>query len=72
MKEIETLYVSRNDYHSKWECEQCGNVIKAWGYSDANFDNNVIPNAICPKCNKSASGESEEEQRQRLGRTYRL
>lgn len=72
MKEIDTLFVSRNDYKSLWECEQCGHQMTAWGYSDRNFDENVIPNAICPKCKKSASGETEEEQQKRLGRVYRL
>ena len=60
------------DYYADFECEHCGH--KSLGvpcYNDANFDNNVIPNALCPKCNKSSSGETKEEQEVRLGRTYR-
>ena len=72
MNEIERLYVSRNDFESKWKCEQCGHIMTAWGYNDNNFYENVIPNAICPVCGKSASGETAKEQRKRLGRTYRL
>lgn len=72
MKEIETLYVSRNDYKSVWECEQCSHTMEAWGYADQNFDENVIPNAICPECHKSGSGETAEEQKARLGRVYSL
>jgi len=72
MKEISTLYSHNNDYKSEWECEQCGYVYEGWGYEDNNFDNNVIPNAICPKCGKSASGEKAEEQQKRLGRVYKI
>lgn len=72
MKQIDTLFVSRNDFKSIWECEQCGHTMTAWGYSDGNFYENVIPNAICPVCDKSASGETAEEQYMRLGRTYHL
>ena len=60
------------DYYADFECEHCGhksNHVPC--YDDANFDNNVIPNALCPKCNKSSSGETKEEQEVRLGRTYR-
>ena len=60
------------DYYSDFECEHCGFISKQVPcYDDANFDNSVIPNALCPKCNKSSSGETEEEQQARLGRTYR-
>lgn len=72
MREKETLWVSRNDYKSIWECEHCGHTFEGWGYSDRNFDENVIPNAICPKCSKSRSGETAEEQEKRLGRTYKI
>lgn len=67
MKEIKRLFVNRNDYKSIWECENCGHTYEGWGYSDRNFDDNVIPNAICPKCSKSALGETAEEQMKRLG-----
>lgn len=61
-----------NDYYADFECEHCGTVSKHVPcYDDANFDNNVIPNALCHKCNKSSSGETEEQQKARLGKTYR-
>ena len=63
---------SGRDYYANFECEHCGFISKhVRCYDDDNFDNNVIPNALCPKCNKSSGGETAEEQRQRLGRTYR-
>ena len=61
-----------NDFWADYECEQCGHIMHGDGYSDANYFNKVIPNAICPKCGKSASGENAEEQQKRLGRTYEI
>lgn len=72
MEPIRIIYVSRNDYKAIFECECCHKKYEAWGYDDLYFDNKVIPNAICPNCNKSASGETKEEQQKRLGRTFRL
>jgi ABC-type ATPase with predicted acetyltransferase domain len=72
MKIVDVLYSSRNDYKAKWQCEQCGHKIDAWGYQDYNFNANVIPNAICPKCGKSATGETKEDQQERIGRVYQL
>ena len=72
MKEKETIYAHRNDYKSVWECEHCKHTFVGWGYSDNNFDENVIPNAICPNCGKSRIGETGEEQMKRLGRTYHI
>ena len=60
------------DYYANFECEHCGFITRSVPcYDDDNFDENVIPNALCPKCNKSSSGETAEEQQLRLGRTYR-
>lgn len=60
------------DYYADFECEHCGFISKHVPcYNDSNFDDNVIPNALCPKCNKSSSGETQEQQEARLGRTYR-
>lgn len=68
MKEIRRIFVRLNDYKSVWECEHCRHSYIGWGYYDWNFDWNVIPNAICPKCGKSALGETAEEQMKRLGK----
>jgi ribosomal protein L37AE/L43A len=72
MKEIRRLFQHRNDYTAIWKCEHCKKELEAWGYRDTNFDVNVIPNAICPNCNKSAKGETKEQQIKRLGRFYEL
>jgi len=46
---------SRRDFYADYECEHCGYIDKhQYGYDDANFHNNVIPNMKCPKCNKIA------------------
>ena len=63
----------RNDYWGNFECEHCGHIIyNKKGYNDRNYDVNVIPNAICPNCGKSSSGETEEEQQKRLNRVYKI
>jgi hypothetical protein len=61
-----------HDYYADFECEYCGHKTHYVPcYDDANFDDNVIPNALCPKCNISSSGETEGQQQARLGRVYR-
>ena len=71
MKQIRRYGGSRNDYYSDFICEYCGHQSKKVAcYADVNFDTNVIPNALCPTCKKSSSGETLTEQEQRLGRTY--
>ena len=63
----------RNDFWADFKCGQCGHVLyDKSGYSDNNYHANVIPNAICPECSKSESGETKEEQIERLGKYYRI
>jgi Zn ribbon nucleic-acid-binding protein len=46
----------RRDFRADYECEHCGHIKKdAYGYDDANFHNNVIPEMECQKCGKTAS-----------------
>ena len=46
---------SRRDFRADYICENCLNIIKdQYGYDDANFHDNVIPQMICPKCGKKA------------------
>ena len=53
----------RNDFWADYECEHCGYKLDdKSGYSDDHYFDKVIPNAICPNCNKSSSGETKEEQ----------
>jgi len=48
---------SRRDFWADYECEHCGHIEKnKYGYDDANFHNNAIPQMKCPRCGKT-SGE---------------
>lgn len=44
----------RRDFKAEFECEHCGHIETNWGYDDANFHHNVIPNMKCKKCGKKA------------------
>ncbi len=63
-------YRYRNDFKAVFQCDKCGYEYEAWGYSDANYYDNVLPNAICPKCGLNAQGETEEQLKARTGRFY--
>ena len=63
-------YSHRNDFKAVFVCPICGHEFEAWGYSDANYYDNVMPNAICPNCGKNSYGETEKQLEVRLGRTY--
>jgi len=52
IKEIKSQ--NRRDFVAVYECEHCGHIHEGYGYDDANFHNNVIPNMECEKCNKKA------------------
>ncbi len=54
MKIKEITYQHRRDFEAIFECEHCGAIEKRYGYDDANFHQNVIPNMICKKCGKKA------------------
>ena len=63
MKIVKINSRMRNDFWADYECEHCGHKLNnTSGYSDNNYFDNVIPNAICPNCNKSSKGETKEEQ----------
>lgn len=72
MKIINITYSHNNDFKAIFVCPLCCYKYESWGYSDANFYNNVMPNAICPKCGKNEHGEGVEELIKRVGRTYRI
>ena len=54
MRIKEITYQNRRDFKAIFECEHCGHTREEWGYDDANFHNNVIPNKVCPVCGKKA------------------
>lgn len=63
-------YKSRNDFKAIFQCERCGNEFEAWGYSDDYYYNNVLPNALCPKCGTNSHGENADQLETRAGRLY--
>lgn len=72
MKIKEITYSKRNDFKAIFQCEHCKHEFEEWGYSDNNYYNNVIPNAICPKCGINSNSENEEQSRKRLDRVYHI
>lgn len=58
MKLKEKLSAHNYDFKGVYECEFCNKMFYGSGYSDSNFFENVIPNALCPSCQqKSSEGE---------------
>ena len=55
MKIKEIVSQHRRDFTAIYECEHCGHTIKGYGYNDANFHANVIPNMACSECGQKAS-----------------
>lgn len=49
---------SRRDFHAVYVCEFCGCTRRSYGYDDANFHQNVIPDMVCKSCNKSSGTQS--------------
>jgi len=44
----------RRDFTAIYECEHCGAEWESDGYDDAHFHENVIPEMICDKCNRTS------------------
>jgi len=44
----------RRDFTAIYVCEHCGHEHKQYGYDDANFHDNVIPNMKCTSCGQIA------------------
>jgi len=57
MKIKRFTYRNRRDFKAIFECEHCGHEKEDWGYDDANFHQNVIPDMECPKCGKKANAD---------------
>ncbi len=68
----EVKYKNRNDFKAIFKCEHCGKEFEKWGYDDDNYWDNVMPNAICPKCGLNSLKENAEQLKKRLGRTYEI
>lgn len=49
----------RRDFSAIMECEFCGHIeTNNYGYDDANYHQNVIPEMKCDKCEKSTFSEN--------------
>ncbi len=57
MKIKKILSQHRRDFRAIYQCEHCGHELKASGYDDTNFHQNVIPDMECEKCGKKADAE---------------
>lgn len=57
MKIKQIISQTRRDFHAVYVCEHCEHEMESYGYDDTNFHQNVIPNMVCPKCNKTAPNE---------------
>ena len=54
MKIQTILSRDRRDFTANYVCELCGFVQRSYGYDDANFHQNVIPNMTCKECGESS------------------
>ncbi len=54
MKIKKILSQRRRDFTAIYECEHCGSTEESYGYDDAYFHQEVIPNKKCKKCGKKA------------------
>lgn len=59
MRIKEILWRMRRDFTAIFECEHCGYTSESYGYDDANFHQNVIPQMECPRCHKVADESYE-------------
>lgn len=55
IKEIKSQ--NRRDFTAIYICEHCGHEKTSYGYDDANFHQNVIPNTECEKCGEIAPND---------------
>lgn len=62
MKIKEITLQTRRDFEAYYECEHCGHIHQSYGYDDANFPENVIPNMKCPKCGKCSPESYKPEE----------
>lgn len=49
-------YQSRRDFRGIFACNHCDHEHEEWGYDDANFHHNVIPDMTCPDCGEKGGG----------------
>jgi len=69
IQKILTQY--RRDFQAIYVCDHCGNTEESYGYDDAHFHDNVIPNMKCKICDKKA-GESYEPQETKYPEGYQI
>ena len=59
MKILEITSQHRRDFRAVMVCEFCQDITQLTnGYDDRNYHDNVIPNMVCKKCDKSTISEN--------------
>ena len=66
------IYSDRDDFKAIFVCPRCGHRKEGWGFKDASFYDDILPNAICPSCRMNEHGENEDELKARMGRMYQI
>ena len=61
MKLVKIKQQHSNDIYITVSCSLCGATYDTWGYLDNYYMNTVLPNAICPNCNKNAYGDTPQD-----------
>ena len=57
MKIKEITSQNRRDFNAVYICDHCDHEQSGYGYDDANFHANVIPEMICDKCGQYAKDD---------------
>lgn len=60
MRILKKLSQYRRDFRAIYECGHCGATVEDYGYDDANFHHNVIPNMECGKCGRTEPEPSSD------------
>lgn len=62
MKITNTYNWNRRDFSFDATCEHCGGVDKKnYGYDDANYYNNVVPDIKCSNCGESSNSKPTDQ-----------
>lgn len=55
MKIKKMLSQHRRDFRAIYVCESCNHEVESYGYDDAYFHSEVIPNMVCKACGESVA-----------------
>lgn len=57
MKIKKIISRNRRDFTAIYVCEHCSHEYDGYGYNDASFHDNVIPNTPCQNCGKKSGDD---------------